>query len=76
MLFVKKILIKLLFWRVFIPELFITDVRMPKPDYRGSMTSRSSDFEKITNKNQEFFRELLSLQIADMKLKNENIFIL
>jgi hypothetical protein len=40
---------------------------MPKPDYRGSMTSRSSDFEKITNKNQEFCRELLSLQIADMK---------
>jgi hypothetical protein len=40
---------------------------MPKPDYRGSMTSWSSDFEKITNKNQEFFRELLSLQIADMK---------
>jgi hypothetical protein len=45
---------------------------MTKPDYRRSMTSRSSDFEKI----QEFFRELLSLQIADMKLKNENIFIL
>lgn len=68
MLFGKKLLIKLLCRRVFIPELFITDVRMPKPDYRGSMTSRSSDL----NKNQEFFRELLS----DMKLKNENIFIL
>jgi hypothetical protein len=44
---------------------------MTMPDYRRSM-SRSSDFEKI----QEFFRELLSLQNADMKLKNENIFIM
>jgi hypothetical protein len=66
MLFVKKMLIKLLCRSVFIPELFMTNVRMTKPDYRRSMTSRSSDFEKI----QEFFRELLSLQIADMKLKN------
>jgi hypothetical protein len=47
---------------------------MTKPDYRRSMTSRSSYFEKINK--QEFFRELLSLQIADMKVKNENIFIL
>jgi hypothetical protein len=40
---------------------------MPKPDYRGSMKSRSSDFEKNNKQNQEFFRELLPLQIADMK---------
>jgi hypothetical protein len=58
-LFVKKILIKLLCRRVFIPELFMTNVRMPKLDYRGSMTSRSSDFEKINKQKSRIFQRII-----------------
>jgi hypothetical protein len=74
MLFVKKILIKLLYRKVFIPELFITNVHMPKPDYRGSMTSRSSDFEKNNKQKSRIFQRIIIFTNCRYEIKEWKYF--